>query len=181
MNLVFAEFIIAAYGLPIDFTASLYYGWKLGRKLCVATGFILISSGSKFTYFKTYIFLNSDFSGTVSILTLAVLSMQRYLTIVKSDHFKVTSYTSAFLIIAGIWIYTMFIALPPFFGYGVYVPESSGMTCAPDWESNKHIYFTIYWLCTGFLIPLTVIIYTSYKTVLHLKEVSFACFSITLF
>ena len=103
--------------------------------------------------------------------------MQRYLTIVKSDHFKVTSFTSAFLIIAGIWIYTMFIALPPFFGYGVYVPESSGLTCAPDWESNKHIYFTIYWLCTGFLIPLTVILYTSYKTVLHLKEVSFACLS----
>ena len=93
----------------------------------------------KFTFFKSHIFLNSHFSGTVSILTLAVLSMQRYLTIVKSDHFKVTSFTSAFLIIAGIWIYTMFIALPPFFGFGVYVPESSGLTCAPDWESNKHI------------------------------------------
>ena len=113
------------------------------------------------------------FLGTVSILTLAVLSMQRYLTIVNPDRFKVTSYNSAFLIIAGIWIYTFFIAVPPFFGFGAYVPESSGMTCAPDWESNKHIYFTIYWLFTGFLIPLTVIIYTSYKTVLRLKEVSF--------
>ena len=68
------------------------------------------------------------FSGTVSILTLAVLSMQRYLTIVNPDRFKVTSYNSAFLIIAGIWIYTFFIAVPPFFGFGAYVPESSGMT-----------------------------------------------------
>ena len=105
--------------------------------------------------------------------------MQRYLTIVNPDRFKVTSYTSAFLIIAGIWIYTMFIALPPFFGFGAYVPESSGMTCAPDWESNKHIYFTIYWLFAGFFIPLTVIIYTSYKTVLRLKEVSFFLFTYT--
>ena len=154
MNLVFAEMFIASYGLPIDFTASITFGWKLGRKLCLATGFILTSSG------------------TVSILTLAALSLQRYLTIVNPDRFKVTSYKSSFMIIAGIWIYTMFIAVPPFFGFGVYVPETSGMTCAPDWESNKHIIFTIYWLFTGFLIPLVVIIYSSYKTVLSLKEVS---------
>ena len=42
--------------------------------------------------------------------------------------------------------------------------------CAPDWESNKHIVYTIYWLVTGFLIPLFVILYSSYKTTRQMRN-----------
>ena len=45
MNMVLAEFIIAAFGLPIDFTASFYHGWKMGKTLCHITGFILTTTG----------------------------------------------------------------------------------------------------------------------------------------
>ena len=45
MNLVLAEMIIASYGLPVDFTASYHYGWKMGKPLCLATGFILTTVG----------------------------------------------------------------------------------------------------------------------------------------
>ena len=45
MNLVFAESIIAGYGIPVDFTASLLRGWKLGRGMCYTTGFLLTFSG----------------------------------------------------------------------------------------------------------------------------------------
>ena len=45
MNMVFAEFIIAAFGLPIDFMASFYHGWKMGETLCHVTGFILTTTG----------------------------------------------------------------------------------------------------------------------------------------
>ena len=45
MNMVFAEFIIAAFGLPVDFTASFYHGWKMGKTLCHLTGFILTTTG----------------------------------------------------------------------------------------------------------------------------------------
>ena len=44
--MVSAEIIIASYGLPIDFVASIQYGWKLGKKLCLATGFILTTTGN---------------------------------------------------------------------------------------------------------------------------------------
>ena len=44
--------------------------------------------------------------------------------------------------------------------------------CAPDWESNNHVVYTIYWLCAGFLFPLVVILYSSIATILHLKDVS---------
>ena len=47
MNMVFAELIIACFGLPVDFTASWTYGWKMGKQLCIATGFILTTTGNK--------------------------------------------------------------------------------------------------------------------------------------
>ena len=45
MNLVFAETIIAVYGIPVDFTASLLHGWKMGKIVCYVTGFLLTFSG----------------------------------------------------------------------------------------------------------------------------------------
>ena len=66
-------------------------------------------------------------SGEVSISTLAVLSLQRLLAI-TGTRFKITTYSSSFSIIAGIWIYTLCLALPPFAGFGKYVVEPSGLT-----------------------------------------------------
>ena len=43
--MVFAEFVIAAFGLPVDFMASFYHGWKMGQTLCHVTGFILTTTG----------------------------------------------------------------------------------------------------------------------------------------
>ena len=59
MNLVFAESIMAAYGIPVDFAASILHGWKLGRYMCYTTGFLLTFSGEylrnndKIRFFKS--------------------------------------------------------------------------------------------------------------------------------
>ena len=49
--MVFAELIIASYGLPVDITASFNYGWKMGKSLCLTTGFILTTTGKIFRQF----------------------------------------------------------------------------------------------------------------------------------
>jgi len=151
MNLIIAESLITMYGLPVDFMATYHFGWKMGEKLCKATGFILTTSGE------------------VSIVTLAVLSVQRLLSIAKRK--KYTNIPS-FMIIGCIWIYSLCISLPPFYGFGAFSVETSGMTCAPDWESNEHVAYTWYWLILGFLLPLVVIVYSSVKTVICLKKIS---------
>ena len=51
MNMIIAELAIASYGLPVDFTASLSYGWKLGKGLCQTTGFILTTVGMSISNF----------------------------------------------------------------------------------------------------------------------------------
>ena len=36
---------MAAYGLPLDFIAAYTNGWKMGKEMCEATGFILSAAG----------------------------------------------------------------------------------------------------------------------------------------
>jgi hypothetical protein len=45
MNLILAETIIAGYGIPIDSIATFQHGWKMGKEVCLATGFILTTTG----------------------------------------------------------------------------------------------------------------------------------------
>ena len=46
MNLIFAELIMALYGVPVNFLASLQKGWKMGKLMCETFGFSL-TLGSK--------------------------------------------------------------------------------------------------------------------------------------
>jgi hypothetical protein len=45
MNMILAETLIAGFGIPIDTVATYQHGWKLGKGLCLATGFILTTLG----------------------------------------------------------------------------------------------------------------------------------------
>jgi hypothetical protein len=45
MNMIFSETIIACFGIPVDTMASFHHGWKTGKELCYATGFILTTTG----------------------------------------------------------------------------------------------------------------------------------------
>ena len=45
MNLILTELLVTLYGIPVDFIASLQDGWKMGRAVCRATGFILTTLG----------------------------------------------------------------------------------------------------------------------------------------
>ena len=55
MNLILAELVSSAYGIPIDITAALQNGWKLGKSVCTATGAILTLSGKNFTIWQKHI------------------------------------------------------------------------------------------------------------------------------
>ena len=45
MNITFSELIMSVFGVPVDFTASLQFGWKLGEEFCQITGFVLTLLG----------------------------------------------------------------------------------------------------------------------------------------
>ena len=45
MNLIFAELIMASFGVPVNFVASLQHGWKMGKLLCDVFGALLTLEG----------------------------------------------------------------------------------------------------------------------------------------
>ena len=45
--------------------------------------------------------------------------------------------------------------------------------CAPGWQSNNYVVYTMYWLIVGFLLPLGFILLSSCKIVIHLVKVCF--------
>ena len=64
----------------------------------------------------------------MSIVTLSVLSVQRCISLMYPKRGKLISFKKVAVIIVSIWAYTMLVALPPWFGWGDFVPETSGMT-----------------------------------------------------
>ena len=93
MNMIFAEMIMALYGVPVDFVSSLMHGWKLGRNMCYVTGFLVTLSGKYASIYKPknnivnnrLLILKTRqhklilplFSGMASVQTLTALSIQR--------------------------------------------------------------------------------------------------------
>ena len=62
-------------GIPLDTMACLGYGWKMGKNLCILTGFFHTSIGeSKVQSNCTYSF----FIGMVTINNLSVISVFRW-------------------------------------------------------------------------------------------------------
>ena len=74
------------------------------------------------------LYYHNFFPGTVSICTLATLSIQRYLILASPERFKISRYRTSCLIIVSIWLYTLTVSVPPFLGWGEFVPETSGLT-----------------------------------------------------
>ena len=79
MNLIIAESLITMYGLPVDFTATYHFGWKMGENLCKATGFILTTSGKK-------VFCALLFSLFQNFPIRKVIRFLLHISIVKSDN-----------------------------------------------------------------------------------------------
>ena len=145
INLVVAEFMIACYGIPVDFMASWQRGWKMGKVLCQVTGFVLTTAGTHKNREIVFKDPNRDsdrdfechhpkrrqtysISGEVSITTLAVISVHRFIALTWPKSFNLDSRICLYTTIISIWIYALLMSVPPWFGWGEFVPERSGMT-----------------------------------------------------
>ena len=79
MNMIFAELIMALFGVPVNFTAAIQHGWTLGETWCHAHGFFLtLESKYQFSTLLSYSTENqiSDISKSVAYnhSVIAVLS-----------------------------------------------------------------------------------------------------------
>ena len=149
INLAVAELILAVVGVSSDVMALIQRGWVFGKFMCVSSGILVTTSGF------------------VSILTLCLLSVLGYGSVCrfcKNDR-EGLSFPTTTKILRLIWLYALALSLPPLFGWGRYVPELSGLGCAPDWHSIQSSKTYIVWILVfGFLIPSNIIIISSLLT-----------------
>ncbi|CAB1333141.1 unnamed protein product, partial [Coregonus sp. 'balchen'] len=119
LNISVSDMLVCIFGTPFSFAASLYGRWLIGDQGC-----------------KWYGFANSLF-GIVSRVSLAVLSYERYSTMVPYMKADPADYKKAWLAIAGSWLYSLVWTVPPFFGWSSYGPEGPGTICSVQWHQRS--------------------------------------------
>lgn len=112
-------------------------------------------------------------AGIVSLISLAVLSYERYSTLTlcrkRSD-----DYRKALLAAGGSWIYSLVWTVPPLLGWSSYGIEGAGTSCSVRWSSES-AESTSYIICLFvfcLVVPVTVMMYCYGRLLYLVKQVS---------
>lgn len=149
INLAISDFIMLAKA-SIFIYNSYYLGPALGKLGCQICGFL------------------GGLTGTVSIMTLAAISLDRYYVIVRPLKVAVkTTKQRAKIWIGLIWICGFSFSIVPVLdlGYSRYVSEGYLTSCSFDYLSNddKDKQFILVFFMVAWCIPFTIILYCYIK------------------
>ncbi|XP_062270884.1 teleost multiple tissue opsin 2a, partial [Scomber scombrus] len=149
LNISVSDLLVCACGTTLSFCSSLSTRWLYGRTGCAWYGFI-----------------NSCF-GIVSLVSLAVLSYDRYSTLLVYNK-RSPDYRRPLLAVGGAWLYSLLWTVPPLIGWSSYGPEGAGTSCSVAWTERtprSHSYIIcLFVFCLG--LPVIVMVYC-YGRLLH--------------
>ena len=148
LNNAIAHILIVVFGYPVAISANLQ-----GKHLLTKQPNCNWSS-----------FVNGT-TGIASIITLATLSLVVKLNVVRWKRAPKSSLRKSICVIVGIWMYSVGLMAPPLLGWNRFVPSSAGFSCCPDWSSREvaDLTYNVFLIFMGFVVPLTVIIYSYYR------------------
>lgn len=110
----------------------------------------------------------------MSLISLAVLSYERYSTMITPTEADSSNYRKTSLGILLSWVYSLLWTLPPLFGWSHYGPEGPGTTCSVDWTAktanNMSYIICLFVFCL--IGPFLVIVYCYGKLLYAIKQVS---------
>jgi len=141
--IVSTDFIMTCFGIPMAAVSSFYNRWVFGTWGC-----------------KYYAFLMS-FTGFVEITLLTLISIYRYIVIVKSHLKHLITQKVILTLICGSTLYSVTWAVLPLIGWSSYDFEASYTTCSVDWRRKtlNHISFSFSAMTFNLFIPFTIIVY----------------------
>ncbi|KAM3866062.1 vertebrate ancient opsin-like [Diretmus argenteus] len=156
INISISDLLVCVLGTPFSFAASTQGRWLIGEEGCVWYGFV-----------------NTLF-GVVSLNSLAVLSYERYSTMVKPTEADLSNYYKAYLGIALSWGYSLVWTVPPLFGWSRYGLEGPGTTCSVDWTTKtaNNISYIVCLFVFCLVVPFLVIVFCYGKLMCTIKQVS---------
>ncbi|KAJ8010753.1 hypothetical protein DPEC_G00078430 [Dallia pectoralis] len=151
-----SDLLVCVLGTPFSFAAATQGRWLIGRAGCVWYGFI------------------NACLGIVSLISLAVLSYERYCTMMCRSQAGGSDFGSAVAGVCFSWLYSLAWTLPPLLGWSSYGPEGPGTTCSVDWRTqtpnNISYILSLFTFCL--LLPFSVILYSYCKLLRAINQVS---------
>ena len=78
MNMVLGDFIIGAFGCPVDFTAAYNRGWKVSALFCTWVGFCLTFTGKFNVFFKICNQIGHSLAITLYALLILIYAINNF-------------------------------------------------------------------------------------------------------
>ncbi|XP_067116769.1 teleost multiple tissue opsin 2a [Osmerus mordax] len=154
LNISVSDMLVCVCGTTLSFASSIRARWLYGRHGCMWYGFV-----------------NSCF-GIVSLVSLAVLSYDRYSTLTVYNK-RAPDYRKPLLAVAGAWLYSLFWTVPPLLGWSSYGLEGAGTSCSVSWTARtpqSHSYIIcLFIFCLG--LPVLVMVYCYGRLLYAVKQV----------
>uniref|UniRef100_A0A3B3ZRX8 G-protein coupled receptors family 1 profile domain-containing protein n=1 Tax=Periophthalmus magnuspinnatus TaxID=409849 RepID=A0A3B3ZRX8_9GOBI len=119
INISASDMLVCIFGTPMSFAASVRGRWLTGSYGC-----------------RWYGFSNALF-GIVSLISLSLLSFERYSAVVHSVPSDSSQFGRARFAVAASWLYSLAWTLPPLLGWSSYGPEGPGTTCSVQWDRQS--------------------------------------------
>ncbi|CAH2245758.1 opsin-5 [Pelobates cultripes] len=156
INLAVCDLGISVTGKPFCIVSFLSHRWVFGWTMCKCYGFI------------GFLF------GCGSLITLTVVSLDRYLKICHLRYGTWLKRRHAIISLIFIWSYASLWATLPLVGVGDYAPEPFGTSCTLNWAlaqqslSGKVFVITILFFCLIF--PTVLIVFSYAKIIAKVKS-----------
>ncbi|KAM6907929.1 teleost multiple tissue opsin b [Lycodopsis pacificus] len=150
-----SDLLVSMLGTPFSFAASTQGRWLIGRAGCIWYGFV------------------NACLGIVSLITLAVLSYERYCTMMKPTIADSRDFRPALGGITFSWLYSVAWTVPPLLGWSEYGPEGPGTTCSVDWttQTPNNISYIVCLFTFCLVLPFVVILYSYGKLLQAIRQV----------
>uniref|UniRef100_A0A8C5HDU9 Teleost multiple tissue opsin b n=1 Tax=Gouania willdenowi TaxID=441366 RepID=A0A8C5HDU9_GOUWI len=149
-----SDLMVSVLGTPFSFAASTRGRWLIGRAGCVWYGFI------------------NACLGIVSLISLAVLSYERYCTMISPTLANSRNFRPALGGICFSWLYSIAWTVPPLLGWSKYGPEGPGTTCSVDWKTQtpNNVSYIVCLFTFCLVLPFSIILY-SYSKLISVSSV----------
>lgn len=144
LSIVFANSAVIIGAFPTSFAAAVYNGWVFSDVVCKLNGLV------------------TGIGCIAMLVTMMCISWKIYETASANNIINFTA-RSAFRryqldVIIGVWLFSIFIMLPPTLGWTDMMLEMGNMNCVPTWapQTLKDAMYIIFLTVFGYFIPVMV-------------------------
>ena len=154
LSLAFGDFVACLFACPLALSSAMLRRWLWGNFGCVFYAFI------------------SAWVGLASVVQLAILAIERYITLRSPIPFVVSRRRMIQAILA-CWLFIFIVCCSPLIGWSEYTFEALGLHCSMNWEERSvgNVTFCMFLLIGFFFMPVCTIVVSYMKVFFIVRRV----------